>query len=370
MSHHDARLFLILLFLCLAFMLVQSVEEQEKGIETKKKIETLDKQLSEMNKQMESSKRGNEREIRRLKREIEQKKEKQKNSEGNLRAKETEVNQLRAKLDEVQRELLILEAKSNNPQLKNVLASVLKNFEKYLDPHVALAFEATHEKMQSLLDAANDHSIVKVAASENADGFSLFGALLTYGVFFVPLTCCFYGMFRISAKLRLKHYVLMGNIFCLSFCLLTLVLHVFMGESPFESFRSNDQNSVIMLVIFICFLCALSCAIVMLALLKSEDLKEALFYAVVFPLNCSLGLSLRNRLYYPIVHHEPFELSVMFLLTACFLYSCEILIQYAVLYNMTRSTLFLSLNGDINGDVERSSNNGTPLKKVLITKAD
>ncbi|GJD12309.1 hypothetical protein Gasu2_64030 [Galdieria sulphuraria] len=359
-------IFLLLLF---AITLVQSFEEQEKEIEFKKKIETLDKQLENMKRQMDSSRKGEEREIRKLRREIDQKKEKFKSLSGNFKAKETEVDQLRAKLDEVQRELLILEAKSNNPQLKNVLASVLKSFEKYLDPQIALAFEATHEKMQSLLDAANDHSTVKVMRSENMDGFNWLGTLITCGVIFVPLICCFFGMFRISKKLRLKHYVLFGNISCLSFCLFTLVLHVLMGESPFESFRNNDQNSAIMLIIFICFLCAVTCAIVMVALLKSEDLKEALFYAAVFPLNCSLGLSFRNRLYYPILHHEPFELSVIFLLTACSLYFCEIVVQYFVQYNLTRSSFLLSWNGDIE-DIEHNGDSGTPLKKISMTKTD
>jgi len=350
-------------------MLVQSNEEQETEAQLQQKIETVNKQIDDIKRQMDMAKKSADREIRKLRREIDKSRNTLKNSQGNFNAKETEVNQLRAKLDEVQRELLILEAKCNNPELRNVISTVLKRFEKFVDPQVALAFGETMEKMESLLRVADGHSSMRL--DETSGSFALFGTLMSYSLFFVPLSCCFYGVFRIGTKLRLRHYVLIGNLFCFSFYLSTLFLHLMMRESPFETFRINNQSSVLLLAIFICFVFAVTCVITMFALLRSDDMKEALFYGVMFPVNVAMSLSLRNRLFYPILHHEPIELGVEFLIAAFLLYASEILIQYYIQRKLYSNIISLPVSRNMEErECYHNGNEATWFKKVLAPKAD
>ncbi|GJQ15994.1 hypothetical protein GpartN1_g7815.t1 [Galdieria partita] len=337
----------VIIILFFIFLSITTLQAEELGQEiltepTIPTTEELESQLTEKQKQLDSLKR----EMEKTKKEAEKTKQdlnkqartlQDKNEKilAQLEDKNKEAAQLQAELAKVQEQLFEVQKMVENPQLSQWLRSKAEFLKTYVDPHLLEAIESTKNQLSStnylstqVVDHLRDNLETRLEKTPVRMLSPLMAGIISYGVLFIPLGLSFYGIFRLSARISLKQYILVGSLFIATLHIFFALISLFTKQDALAYLQQLNENNFIFLQLIMGVLYVGYCGLLIVGLSSTENRRDFAILLIIFLCYFMLGLYYRENVWRPTMRRDIIH-STIWSQLACSLFTTLLLIALA-----------------------------------------
>jgi len=349
----------------------QELEQQERVEPTK---EDLERELKEKQQQLASLKNEKdkaEKESEKTKKELTEQAKALKSDNDKILAqleeKNKEAAQLQAELAKVQEQLFEVQKLVENPQLSQWLLSKAEYLKTYVDPYLLEAIESTRNQLSSanyltteVVDLLKDNLETKLQKTPVRKYSPMMAGMISYGVLLIPLGLSFYGIFRLSARISLKQYILIGSLFIATIHIFCTLISLFTKQDALLYLQQMSENNFIFLQLMMGVLYVSYCGLLIVGLSSAENRRSLISLLVIFLCYFMLGLYYRENIWRPTMRREPVGSSIVSQL-ALSLFTTLLLVALAsVLGSYKQADIHAASFRDLeNGFLNRESRKGS-----------
>ncbi|EME28134.1 hypothetical protein Gasu2_61680 [Galdieria sulphuraria] len=308
---------------------IPTTEELESQLAAKQKqLDLLKSEMDKAKKETEKTKQDLNKQARTLQ---------DKNEEilAQLDKKNKEALQLQEELAKVQEQLFEVQKMVENPHLSQWLRSKAEFLKTYVDPYLLEAIENTKNQLSStnylstqVVDHLRDNLEMKLQKTPVKKFSPIMAGILSYGVVLVPLGLSFYGIFRLSSRISLKHYILIGSLVIATLHIFFALISLFTRQDALTYLQQANENNFIFLQLIMGVLYIAYCGLLIVGLSSTENRRDLFMLLIIFLCYFMLGLYYREIVWRPTMRKDIIRSSIWSHLT-CSLFTTMLLVALA-----------------------------------------
>ncbi|GJD12058.1 hypothetical protein Gasu2_61680 [Galdieria sulphuraria] len=156
----------------------------------------------------------------------------------------------------------------------------------------------------------------------------IMAGILSYGVVLVPLGLSFYGIFRLSSRISLKHYILIGSLVIATLHIFFALISLFTRQDALTYLQQANENNFIFLQLIMGVLYIAYCGLLIVGLSSTENRRDLFMLLIIFLCYFMLGLYYREIVWRPTMRKDIIRSSIWSHLT-CSLFTTMLLVALA-----------------------------------------